>query len=360
MAEKRLHNFNPGPAVLPEEVVSEARANLANYRGTGIGVMEMSHRSREFEGILRGCESDLRELLGIGDDYSVLFMSGGGSTQFSMVPMNLLRGGTQANYILSGVWAEAAAKEAGKFGEVHIAASSKDDEYRHIPRTHALSSKPAYLHFTSNNTVIGTQFDTEPDAGDTPLVCDASSDLLGRQIDISRYSLIYAGAQKNLGPAGTTLVIIRNSLLEAIPDGLPLMLDYRTFSKNASLYNTPPTFPIYIVGLVLQWIKRLGGVTAIERINRAKAKLVYDALDAAPIYQPFVERSSRSLMNITFRLNPHSLEDRLITEAEARGLVGLRGHRLVGGVRASLYNACPMESAQALAAFLSDFAAKNG
>lgn len=359
MTAARLHNFNPGPAVLPLEVLEEARENLLSYRGSGIGVMEMSHRGKDFERIIAECEADIRTLLEIPESYDVLFTTGGATMQFSMVPMSFLAKGSEANIVLTGVWSEAAAKEAEKFGTVHIAASSKNDGYRFIPREVSLSNNPAYLHYTSNNTVVGSQFQTEPSAGSVPLFCDASSDILSRRIDITKYSLLYAGAQKNLGAAGVTLVVMKKELLERAPGTLPIMLDYRTYAKNRSLYNTPPTFPIYILGLMMKWAIRLGGIDALERANREKAALVYGALDRHELYRPFVERQSRSLMNLTFQLSDKALEDRFIAEAEKAGLIGLRGHRLLGGMRASLYNACPAESAAALARFLDEFAARG-
>jgi phosphoserine aminotransferase len=360
MNRDRVFNFNAGPAVLPEAVLEELKENLLSYHGSGIGVMEMSHRSKDFQQIITEAEAAMRRLLNIGDDYAVLFATGGATAQFSMVPMNLLRPGTQGNYMLSGIWAEAAYEEAKKFGDVHVAASSKALQYKSLPTQIQFSSKPAYLHYTSNNTVIGSQYHSEPDAGGVPLICDASSDLLHRRIDVSKYGLIYAGAQKNLGPAGTTVIILRKQLLEQSPEKLPLLYDYRTYVRNGSLYNTPPTLPIYVVGLVLKWIEKMGGADAMEQRNREKADLLYSALDANPFYAPYVERSCRSLMNVTFRLANAELEDLFVKEAQAAGLHGLRGHRLVGGMRVSIYNAFPLAGVQALTAFLADFAQRHG
>jgi len=360
MLENRAFNFNPGPAVLPEEVLIEARENLLNYADSGIGVMELSHRGKHFEAIIERAENDLRELLCIPSSYRVIFTTGGASQQFSMVPMNFLRKGETADFILTGVWAEAAETEARKFGATHIAASSKDKNYIYLPQKIALSSNSSYLHFTSNNTIIGTQFAAEPDSEGRPLVCDASSDFLHKPLDISRYALIYAGAQKNLGPAGVSVVVLHESLLERIPAGLPLMLDYNTFVKHRSLYNTPPTFPIYVTGLVLRFLKKNGGLKEIERRNREKADLLYALLDSNDFYEPLVEKSARSMMNVTFRLKRRELEETFLKEAEAARIIGLKGHRLLGGCRASLYNACPLEAVRALVEFMKAFANKQG
>lgn len=360
MIENRLYNFNPGPAVLPEDVLLEARANLLNYRGSGIGIMEMSHRSKDFEAIISEAEADLRALLGIPEEYSVLFTTGGGSTQFSMVPMNLLRPNTTANFILTGVWAEAAYEEAKKFGRTHVAATSKEEKYRRIPTECLLSENCAYLHFTSNNTIVGSQFRTEPACDAPELVCDASSDFLSRRIDVRKYGLIYSGAQKNFGPAGVTLVIMKTALLERCPDSLPLMLDYRTYAKNKSLYNTPPVFAIYVCGLVFRWLRQRGGLDVIEKQNRQKADILYTLLDSTKFYEPFVSPESRSTMNVTFRISNRELEQPFLKEAEAAGLIGLKGHRLLGGLRASIYNACPLEGVEALAAFMREFEKKRG
>lgn len=360
MAE-RVHNFNPGPGVLPEEVVCEVQENLLSYKNSGIGLMEMSHRSKDFEAIIGETEADLRSLLGLSADYAVLFTTGGASLQFSMVPMNLLRAGIEGNYLLSDVWGELAAEEAKKFGAVHIAGSTKEGQYHSLPIVETLSANPAYLHFTSNNTVVGTQFPKEPDAPrEIPLICDASSDLLSRPIDCSRYGLIYAGAQKNLGPAGVTLVIVRRDLLTSAPESIPLLMNYRTYEKHRSLYNTPPAVNIYVVGRVLAWVKRNGGVQGMAKQCGTKAELVYSALDRSPLFMPVAATGARSKMNITFRLRTPELESKFLAQAEQRKLIGLKGHRNVGGCRASLYNACPLVSAQALAGFIDEFAKENG
>ncbi len=356
MEQPRVYNFHPGPAVLPEEVLEEARDNLLSYHGSGIGIIELSHRSPDFEAIISEAEAELRRLLDISTDFAVLFTTGGATMQFSMIPLNFLRSGTQGNYIVSGIWAEAASEEAKKFGTVHLAGSTKDLGYRTLPSQGELSESPAYLHFTSNNTIIGSQYPTEPDAHGVPLFCDASSDLLHKKIDVSKYGLIYAGAQKNLGPAGVTVVILRKSLLAQVPDKLPLLLDYRTYLKSRSLYNTPPTLQIYVLGLVLNWLSKLGGLRAMEHRNREKAALLYAALDRNSFYRSAVDVSCRSMMNVTFRLTRPELEDSFIEEAARRNLVGLRGHRLVGGIRASIYNAFPLSGVQALVDFMDEFA----
>ena len=366
---KRKFNFSPGPAVLPLEVLEAVRENILSYQGTGIGVMEMSHRSPEFEAIISEAEALFRLLLDVNNDYSVIFTTGGATNQFSMVPLNLLRKGQVADYLITGLWAEKAFAEAKKFGEVHIAASSKDSNYSYIPKELKLSSEPAYLHFTSNNTIYGTQFHSEPGvgepgvgkpgAGGCPLICDASSDFLSKPIDITRYALVYAGAQKNFGPAGVTVVVIRKDLLLRIPPGLPIMLDYNTYVKERSLYNTPPTFPIYVVVEVLKWIKGQGGLTGIQRHNQEKAALIYAAIDRSDCYVPVAEEKSRSLMNITFRLKDSSLEQEFLKKASEHDLVELKGHRSVGGMRASIYNAFPIEGARTLAGFMDEFARKH-
>lgn len=356
---QRAFNLSPGPAILPLPALEQARQDIIDYRGTGIGVMELSHRGPEFEAILAETEALLRELLGIPASYKVLFTTGGAHQQFSMVPMNLLTEGLTGNYLLSGLWAEKACDEGRKFGSVHVAGSTKEEGYRKLPQIESISRGAAYLHYCSNNTVIGSQFPTEPDCGDVPLVCDASSDLLSRPIPIERYGLIYAGAQKNLGPAGVTIVVVREDLLSRSRDDLPLMMSYTTYAKSASLFNTPPTFPIYMVCQVLRWIKAEGGLAEMERRNEEKAKLVYDVLDSHAVFVPVVDRGSRSKMNVTFRLRDESLEKELLRLTEARGLPGLKGHRMVGGFRASMYNAFPIEGARALCDALIEFAERH-
>jgi phosphoserine aminotransferase len=361
-AAGRVYNFSAGPAVLPLPVLEEVQRDLVNYKGVGMSVLEMSHRSKPYDEIIKQTEADLRELLAIPESYHVLFLQGGASLQFSMVPMNLLPSGGSADYIVTGAWTKAAVKEAKKVGGVRIAATTEDENFARIPRQEELDldASAAYLHFTSNNTIFGTQFKSEPEAGDVPLVCDASSDILSRRIDVSKYGVIYSGAQKNMGPAGVTVVVIRKELVEKRPEGLPTMLDYSIHAAKESLYNTPPAFSIYVVGLVAGWLKELGGLEAIEKQNEAKAALLYDAIDATEFYRGHAERESRSLMNVTFRLPSEELEKKFAAEATAAGLDGLKGHRSVGGLRASIYNAFPPEGVQTLVDFMKEFERTNG
>ncbi len=359
----RIHNFSAGPAVLPEPVLRKAQEAIWNVALSGIGIMEHSHRGKVFDRILNEAEAACRSLAGIPDDYSVLFLQGGASLQFSMVPLNLLPTDRTADYLLTGVWAQKAVKEAKLLnGKVHIAASSEATNFDRIPRADEIkySSNPAYVHLTTNNTIYGTQWRSEPavPAG-VPLVADTSSDIYSRPLDVRKYGLIYAGAQKNLGPAGVVLVIIRNDLVEAGPKTLPTMLQYRTFAAEKSLYNTPPTFGIYIMGEVFKWIQAQGGLAAMAEHNAAKAKLLYDYIDASDFFRGTVQPDSRSLMNVCFRAPTEELETRFIAEATKRGLDGLKGHRSVGGMRASIYNACPRAAVEALVAFMKEFERAN-
>jgi phosphoserine aminotransferase len=363
-AATRVHNFGAGPAVLPVPVLERVQAELLDFAGTGMSVMEMSHRSVAFEGIIHKAEADLRTLLGLGPDNAVLFLQGGASLQFAMVPANLRAAGASADYVLSGHWSKTALKEAQKSGRARVAGSTETSDFDRIPAQGELDLDPgaAYLHFTSNNTIYGTQWTTppQPPVG-VPLVCDASSDALSRPIEISRYGLLYAGAQKNLGPAGVTVVVVRKELLERTPGGLPTMLDYRLMAEKASLYNTPPTFAVYVVGLVLEWLKGLGGLAEAGRRNEAKATLLYEAIDGSGgFYRGHARPESRSRMNVTFRLPSEDLEKAFLKEAEAQRLDGLKGHRSVGGLRASIYNACPIESVAALAGFMGEFRRRRG
>lgn len=361
---KRAHNFSAGPAVMPLPVLEQIQSELLDYDGKGMSVMEMSHRSKTFEEILQRAKANLRALLNVPDNYLILFLQGGAHMQFSMVPMNLLPPGGSADYTLTGAWAQAAIKEAGKYGEVHLAGTTAGDKFDHVPAQADLQLDPnaAYFHFTSNETIQGVEWPAEPiPANGVPLVCDASSDILSRPIEVTKYGLIYAGAQKNLGPAGVTLVIIRNDLLERVPPKLPLMLDYKLMAQNDSLYNTPPTFAIYNVGLVLRWLIDLGGLPEIQRRNEMKAKLVYDVIDeSGGFYRGHARPNSRSRMNVTFRLPSEELEKQFARQSEAEGFVGLKGHRSVGGLRASLYNALSIESVEALAQFMKEFQRVNG
>ena len=365
MASERIFNFSAGPAVMPVEVLEEAQGALLNFNGTGIGIAEHSHRGPAFEGVMREVEADCRELAAIPDDYGVLFLQGGASTQFFQVPANLLPADATADYLVTGAWSEKALKEAQLYGKVHIAASTAEGNFTRIPRAGEIrySAAPVYAHFTSNNTIFGTQWASEPPAPPAGafLVCDASSDIFSRPLDVSRYGLIYAGAQKNLGPAGVTLVIIRRDLIARRVRELPTMLRYETHAKEGSLYNTPPTLPIYLMGLALRWLKKQGGLAAMEQLNRRKAEVIYGALEAdAGFYACHAGEGSRSLMNITFRTPSPELDAKFSKESEQAGMSGLKGHRSVGGMRASVYNAFPLAGCEALASFMHEFAKKNG
>jgi phosphoserine aminotransferase len=359
---ERILNFSAGPAILPVPVLEEAQRDLLSLPGVGMSVMEISHRSKTFDEIIGNAEAGLRELLGIPANYHVLFLQGGASLQFSMVPMNLLPPDGSADYILTGSWGKKALKEAKRVGATNVAATMADGGFTRIPGQDELQLNPkaAYVHITSNETIEGVEWKNEPDVGDVPLVNDASSDILSHKIPVEKYALIYAGAQKNMGPSGVTLVIIRDDLLQRIPDGLHTMLDYRTHTENKSLYNTPNTWGIYILGLVCNWLREKGGLTAMERENIEKANLIYDAIDATSFYRGHADPDCRSIMNVTFRLPSEELEKKFASEATAQGLDGLKGHRSVGGIRASIYNAFPREGCEALVSFMRDFERKNG
>ena len=359
---KRVHNFNPGPGTLPLEVLQEAQAELLNFKDTGMSVMEISHRSKEFEAVIKTAEADLRELLGIPSNYKIIFLQGGATLQFAMLPMNLRAAGASADYIVTGTWSKTAVKEAKKLGAVHIAADTEAEGFNCLPKSLDLDPKAAYLHFTSNETIHGVEFFNEPTPPDgVPLVCDTSSDFISRPIDVSKYALLYAGAQKNAGPAGVTVVIARDDMLARTPANLPVMLDYKTLAEKESLHNTPPSFAIYMVGLVFKWAKKVGGLAAIEKINREKAGIVYTAIDeSGGFYRGHTVPEARSLMNIPFRLPSEELEDAFAKEAKAEGLIGLKGHRSVGGMRASVYNAMTIDGAKELAKFMAEFQRKHG
>ncbi len=359
---ERIYNFSAGPAVLPVPVLEQAQRDLLGLPGIGMSVMEISHRSQTFDEIHQRAVQGLRELLGIPENYHVLFLQGGASLQFSMIPMNLLTDGASADYIVTGSWGKKALKEAKKQGTTSVAADMADSRYTRVPEAHELKLDPraAYVHFTTNETIEGVEWQTEPAVGDVPLVADASSDICSRPMDVTKYALIYAGAQKNLGPSGVTLVILRDDLLQRIPDGLHTMLDYRTHTANDSLYNTPNTWGIYILDLVCQWVKEQGGLAGMHRANEAKAKLIYDAIDATDFYRGHAVPEARSLMNVTFRLPTEELEKQFAKEATAARLDGLKGHRSVGGIRASIYNAFPRAGCEALVAFMHEFERKNG
>jgi phosphoserine aminotransferase len=363
---ERVYNFNPGPGVLPLPVLEEAQRDLLALPGVGMSIMEISHRSKTFEGILAEVQGHLRQLLGIPDNYHILFQQGGATMQFYTVPLNLLGNGERpADYILTGSWAQKAYKEAKKVpgAKINLAASTESENFSRIPRQEELQLDPnaAFVHFTSNNTIFGTQWKAAPETGSVPLVCDASSDILSRPMDVQKYELIYAGAQKNMGPAGVALVILREDILKRIPKGLPVMLDYAVQVKDNSLHNTPPCIAIYIVHLVCKWLLDMGGIPAIQELNRKKADLLYAAIDqSGGYYRGTAAADSRSQMNITFRLPSEELETQFAKEATAAGFNGLKGHRSVGGMRASLYNAFPLKGVEDLVAFMKEFARKNG
>lgn len=358
----RLYNFSAGPAVLPLPVLEEAQRDLVSLPGVGMSVMEISHRSRTFEDLLNTAIEDMRALANIPANYRVLMLQGGATLQFSMVPMNLLTTGATADYIDTGSWADKAAKEAKKVGAVNIAATTKADGYSRIPRQDELTLTPgaAYVHITTNNTIEGTEWQGLPDVGDAPLVADASSDIFSRPIDVGRFGLIYAGAQKNLGPSGVTVVIVGEDLLARSTSALPIMLNYKVQADNNSLYNTPNTFGVYILGLTMKWLKSLGGLGAIARINQRKAAKLYAEIDRTGFYRGTAQKDSRSLMNVTFRLATEELEKLFVNESTAAGLDGLKGHRAVGGMRASIYNAFPEDGVDALVEFMREFEKKRG
>jgi len=359
MATKK-YNFYAGPAILSYEVLKKAQDELLDFNGIGLSVMEISHRSKDFDAVIKGAEEKIRKILGVPDNYYVLFLQGGASLQFGMIPMNLLKSkDQQADYVHTGEWAKKAIKEAKLFGKVNIVASSEDKNFSYIPKNIKFSENAVYVHITSNETIGGIQFQTYPDSGNVPLVCDMSSDIFSRKINVSKFGLIYAGAQKNIGPSGVTLVIIRKDLVENSADGLTTMLSYKTHVKEPSLYNTPPCFGVYIIKLVMDWIEGLGGLSAIEARNEEKAKILYDFIDNSSFYKSVVEKESRSKMNVVWRLNNEALEEKFIKEATAAGMIGLKGHRSVGGCRASLYNAMDVEGVKALVEFMKKFEMAN-
>ena len=359
---KRAYNFNAGPAALPLTVLQKAQAELLDFSDTGMSIMEHSHRGKDYEAVHNQAIELLKELLAIPSGYDVLFLQGGASLQFAMLPMNFLPAGKKAGYVMTGVWSEKAYKEAERLGQVFVAASAQEGNYRRIPAAQELQydASTAYLHITSNNTIYGTEWQEFPDTGVVPLVADMSSDILSRPLDVSKFALIYAGAQKNLGPSGVTVVIIRRDFLEQADKNLPTMLKYGTFAKDNSMYNTPPTFSIYMVKLMLEWVKDQGGLTALYRRNQDKAALLYHAIDASQgFYTGHAQPEARSLMNVTFRLPSPELEKKFLDQAKKEGFVGLSGHRSVGGCRASTYNAVPIESCQALQAMMLAFQQAN-
>ncbi len=362
MFKERIYNFNPGPATLPLPVLEEAQKEFLNFHESGMSILEISHRAKAYDEVHQKAKADVKELMGLGDDYEVIFCQGGASQQFAMIPMNFATKDKPGNYVLSGSFATKAYDEAELLGVGEIAASSKDVNFKHIPTQEEIKLNPnaAYLHLCYNNTIYGTEFHYIPDTKGVPLFADMSSDMLSRPIDFKKFDFIYAGVQKNLGPAGVVLVVAKKSLLESSPKTLPTMLRYSTFYKKDSLYNTPPAFCIYMVGKVAAWIKNNGGLVEMEKKNREKAKILYDAIDSSDgFYKGHADKDSRSLMNVTFRLPNEDLEKKFVAEALDQGLSGVKGHRSVGGMRASIYNAMPKAGAEKLATFMDDFRKNN-
>lgn len=358
---KRVHNFNAGPAALPLSVLEQVRDELIDYNGQGLSVMEMSHRSDVFDKIIKDAERLTKEVMGIPDGYKVLFFQGGATLQFAAVPLNLAADGKNCDYINTGEWSTKAIDEAQKLGKsVRVIASSQDQTFSYIPTDFKINSDAAYLHVTSNNTIYGTQWKSFPKTGEVPLVVDMSSDINCCKLDMSQFDLVYAGAQKNMGPSGVTMVIIKEALLERSPANIPTMMSYKIIGKKDSLYNTPPTFGIYIIKLVLEWIQKNGGLEKLEAVNNKKADILYREIDRSDFYRGTVRKDSRSMMNVPFRLGSEELEKKFVAEAKAAEMIGLKGHRSVGGIRASIYNAVSLETVQALVDFMADFEKRNG
>jgi phosphoserine aminotransferase len=362
MKSERIFNFSAGPAVLPVPVLEQAQRDLVSLPDVGMSILEVSHRSKVFEGVLARAEADIRELAGVPSNYRVLFLQGGASLQFTMVPMNLLQNGMTADYLVTGAWSSKAVDEARKIGNVHVAATTKAEQFTRIPRAEEIVLTPAaaYVHMTSNNTIYGTEWKTLPDVGDIPLVSDTSSDMFSRPIDVGQHALIYAGAQKNMGPAGVTVVIVRDDLLARSAASLPVMLSYAVHAENGSMFNTPPVFAIYMLGLVTKWLIGQGGLGAIAAVNERKAGKLYAEIDRTGFYRGTAQKDSRSLMNVTFRLQSEELEKQFVKDAEKAGLDGLKGHRSVGGMRASIYNAFPEAGVDALTGFMQEFERRHG
>lgn len=360
---ERIYNFSAGPAILPLPVLERAQSEMLSMGGIGMSVMEISHRSKHFEPILHDARHGIRDLLNVPENYKILFLQGGATLQFSMIPLNFLGAGETADYIITGAWGKKALKEAKKCGEAKTIFSTEGDAFRSVPSQEDLnfSAGAKYVHYTSNETIEGVEFKYDLDGKGAPVVCDASSNILSKPIDVEKYALIYAGAQKNIGPSGVTLVIIRDDLLAQVPENQHSLLNYRLLAENASMLNTPNTWGIYIINLVCEWLKEQGGVSAMEKINREKAKILYDAIDASDgFYSGHADKAARSLMNVTFRLPSEELEKQFCSEASAQGLDGLKGHRSVGGIRASIYNAFPREGVEALIEFMKNFSQKMG
>ena len=360
---ERAYNFSAGPAMLPNDVMERAREEFLDYRGTGMSTMEISHRSKEFIEIAERSEADIRDLLKIPDNYKVLFLQGGASLQYSMSALNVMKGGNnKADYFRTGAWSDKAIKEVSRFCDINLVADGKDGKYTDIPdpATWQFSDDAAFVHYCPNETIHGVEFQDVPDVGDTPLIADMSSCILSRPIDVSKFAVIYAGAQKNIGPSGLTVAIVRDDCLDNLPDDMPQMLSYRAHADGDSMFNTPPTYPWYLAGLVFDWLKQQGGVEAIEKVNIRKAQKLYDAIDASGIYSNPVAKPVRSRMNVPFVLADEKLDDLFLEEAEKNGLTSLKGHRSVGGMRASIYNAMPEEGVDALVDFMQEFEKRHG
>ena len=357
----RVYNFSAGPSMLPEEVLKTAAAEMLEYGDSGQSVMEMSHRSKEYDAIIKQAEADLRDIMNIPDEYDVLFLQGGASTQFAMVPLNLMNKNHKADYIITGQWANKAYKEAARYGEARVVASSADKTYSYIPKTTAADFDPEadYVHICMNNTIYGTKYHQLPDTGKVPLVADISSCILSEPIDVTKFGVLYAGAQKNVAPAGVTIVIIRKDLIGNAMDITPTMLNYKTHSENGSMFNTPPCYTIYIAGLVFKWIKKQGGLEEMKKINEKKAKILYDLLDSSKLFKGTVVPEDRSLMNVPFITGNDELDAKFVAEAKKNGFVNIKGHRSVGGMRASIYNAMPIEGVEKLVAFMKKFEEEN-
>ena len=357
----RVYNFSAGPSMLPEEVLKTAAAEMLEYGDSGQSVMEMSHRSKEYDAIIKQAEADLRDIMNIPDEYDVLFLQGGASTQFAMVPLNLMNKNHKADYIVTGQWANKAYKEAARYGEARVVASSADKTYSYIPKTTAADFDPEadYVHICMNNTIYGTKYHQLPDTGKVPLVADISSCILSEPIDVTKFGVLYAGAQKNVAPAGVTIVIIRKDLIGNAMDITPTMLNYKTHSENGSMFNTPPCYTIYIAGLVFKWIKKQGGLEEMKKINEKKAKILYDFLDSSKLFKGTVVPEDRSLMNVPFITGNDELDAKFVAEAKKNGFVNIKGHRSVGGMRASIYNAMPIEGVEKLVSFMKKFEEEN-
>ena len=358
----RVYNFSAGPSVLPLEVLEKVQKELLNYDGSGQSVMEMSHRSKEYQKIIDEAEANLRELMRIPDNYKVLFVQGGGTLQFAMVPMNLLRNSKKADYVITGTWAKKAYKEAGKFGDIRVIASSEEDKFTWVPKITEADIRPDadYAYIVTNNTIYGTRFNYIPETGEIPLVADMSSNILSEEIDVSKFGLIWAGAQKNVAPAGVSIVIIREDLLGYAGAEVPTYLDYKIHADNGSMYNTPPTFTIYVAGEVFKYLKSIGGIAEMERRNKEKAAILYDCIDSSELFSCPVAKEDRSIMNVVFMTGDAELDKKFIAEAREKGMINLAGHRSLGGMRASIYNAMPMEGVKKLVEFMDGFEKRNG